>query len=116
MPGAGFDRRPGLASPAPIGVRGVSCFLPFPISRMRNGVRSTAARISEITIPHMSEKWNVVSISVYPRSEGATYVPHPGRPDQLMRNVGATSVGGRFHLVVCTTTVFPALPTALRRQ
>src|SRR5207249_1537128 len=86
MPGAGFPGRPGLASPAPIGVLGVSCFLPFPISRMRNGVRRTAARMSEITIHHMSEKWNVVSISVYPRSEGATYVPRLcGDPDQLMR-------------------------------
>src|SRR5438552_17472104 len=31
-------------------------------------------------------------------------------------NVGATSVGGRFHLVILTTMAFPALPTALRRH
>jgi hypothetical protein len=31
---------------------------------MRNGVRMTTARMSEMMIPHVSEKWNEASIAV----------------------------------------------------
>src|SRR5258708_37665158 len=63
MPGAGFLQVPGLTSPAPIGVPDFSCFLPRPISLIRNGTRIPHARIKAIAIPHASEKWNDDSIA-----------------------------------------------------